>query len=415
MLKSSLDKDLTLLSLPQDMTKADLYKRRNKGKQSSSDTSEAGASEQHDSDPVTIAITDHLNILKQRTHKSSLENDVELIKSQTQDTPVNEETEPTYNDMDEVPSVKPVEKTYGKSRSKLDDYMYVESSQALDDIDVYPKATRSKKSKDKEETQSPAAKKRRVETRQAKKEPARQLRKKADVKVNGTKKGRKNEKKEEEKPRQSIRVLKTRSEKSVETDKKGKSPKGKTEKAKVENGPSRTLRSSGGGDKPRTEKKTRPTKESIENEKKRTGKESIENEKVTRNTRKRKFEETVKPVLRETGQNGRQKSTDQRKVVRAKKTKPALEPLKLEVDTNVRMTRSRKRRMEISLSPSEVKAVIPAFSFESDARVNSIESNRSIKSNASKNKARNTKAKIVSKAKNSPKNVRATRSRANRR
>lgn len=385
------------------MTKADLYKRRNKNKQQHSSESEASTSEQtHETDPIIITIN-NLN-MKNRAHKNSIENDVELIKANTQDTPVDEESEPNYKDIDEVPSVKPVEKTYGKSRSKLDDYMYVESNQSLDDIDEsYSKATRNKKSKD---VESPVpAKKRKIETRQMKRDSERQLRKKDDQ-VNGTQKGRRSDRKDVKNTPRQTRGKKTSSGKSIEIEKKAKANKVKTEKESiVENGTSRALRSnSGGGDKSKVnEKKTRATKE------------SIENEKVSRTVRKRKFEETVKPVLRETGQNGRasRKSEEnpERKIVHARKTKAALkelQPLILEIDTNVRMTRSRRRRMEISLSPSQVKAVMPAFSFESDVRVDSIESNKSAKT------TRNTKGKrTASKAKIAP--IRATRSRANRR
>ncbi|XP_060808068.1 ribosomal protein S6 kinase alpha-4 isoform X2 [Amyelois transitella] len=305
-----------------DMTKADLYKRRSKNKQRKSSGSEPGTStEQETDEPKEISLADTINNLKNRMNKNSIEKDVELIKANTQDTPVTENNEATF-DVEDIPSVKPVQKTYAKSRSKLDDYIYVESSQGLDGTEVaFPKSTRSKKSK------SPVPRKRR---------------KIEKVEVNGT------------------RELRSR----VDKDK-------------------RNLRSS----------KERPTKE------------SIENEKITRVTRKRKHEELSKPVLREKGQNGRasMKSTEavaERKIARAKKNKPELT---IDTESNVRMTRSRRRRLEISLSPSQVKSVVPAFSFESDRRKNSVESNRS-------NRQKKTR---VTKAKKQP--VRATRSRANRR
>lgn len=350
------------------MTKADLYKRRYKNKHRDSSTSEPGTSQSDTNEPEESkesSLLETINNLKNRMNKNSIENDVELIKANTVETPVTESSEPTYTDIDDdiVPPVKPVEKTYAKSRSKLDDYIYIESSQGLDGTEVaFPKTSRAKKSK------SPVPRKRRkIETRQTKKE------------VNGD------------------RELRSK----VENGKRGRKTK------EVEK---RVLRS-----KSVTEK-TRATKESIENEK----------TAVTRVTRKRKYEDTTKPVLREKGQNGRasRKSSsdpvpEERKVVRAKKNKTV--PLTLDVQDaqNVRMTRSRRRRLEISLSPSEVKTVVPAFSFESDRRVNSIESNRSAKSNANtkakrkdnaKAKAKTTKA---SKAKKTP--VRATRARANRR
>lgn len=340
------------------MTKADLYKRRSKNKQRKSSGSDPGTStEQMETDDSKEAsLIETINNLKNRMNKNSIENDVELIKANTLDTPVAEEPEPTYTEEEEIPSVKPVEKTYSKSRSKLDDYIYIESSQGLDETEVaFPKTNRTKKSKEEE---SPVPRKRRkIE--------------KKDVPVNGE------------------RELRSRNDKKA----KPKSPK-------VDK---RVLR------KKSVEKKTRPTKESIENEK------TV----VTRVTRKRKYEEITKPVLREKGQNRSSKTEVKevtRKIARSKKpaakTTPKLEPLKLDVEQNVRMTRSRKRRLEISLSPSQVKTIIPAFSFESERRVNSIESNRSNKSNKTKGKANNTK-KAASKAKKTP--VRSVRTRANRR
>ncbi|CAB3247199.1 unnamed protein product [Arctia plantaginis] len=347
-----------------DMTKADLYKRRYKNKQRKSSTSEPGTSTSEVIEPEEIkdiSLLETINNLKNRMNKNSIENDVELIKANTVDTPIAESPEPAYTEEDdEIPPIKPVERTYAKLRSKLDDFAYLESSQALEGTKVpYPKTSRAKKSK------SPVPRKRRkVEPRQTKKE------------ANGE------------------RELRSK----VENDNRGKQTEAVVK---------RVLRS-----KSVTEK-TRATKESIENEK----------TSVTRVTRKRKFEETTKPVLREKVQNGRssgKNSTEQepteRKIVRAKKTKIA--PLKLEVEDvqNVRMTRSRRRRLEISLSPSEVKTVVPAFSFESDRRVNSMESTRSAKSNANTKAKRKAKAKPtvkVSKAKKSQ--VRSTRARANRR
>lgn len=339
------------------MTKADLYKRRYKNKQRKSSASEPGTSTSEIMEPEEIketSLIETINNLKNRMNKSSIENDVELIKANTQDTPVTETPEPNYSDDDDdIPPIKPVERTYAKLRSKLDDFVYLESSQPLEGTEVaFPKTTRPKKSK------SPVPRKRR------KVEP----KKKA---VNGE------------------RELRSKVE-------NGKSAKKTKEVEK------RVLRS-----KSVTEK-TRATKESIENEK---------TVATTRVTRKRKYEEITKPVLREKGQNGRSSRKNsneptERKIVRAKKTKT--EPLKVEIEDaqNVRMTRSRRRRLEISLSPSEVKSVVPAFSFESDRRVNSIESNRSAKSNTKAK--RNTKAKASAKA-TKAKKARATRAKQNRR
>ncbi|XP_059047938.1 ribosomal protein S6 kinase alpha-5-like [Achroia grisella] len=342
-----------------DMTKAELYKRRSKNKQRSSSGSEPGTSQSEPTfEPDEVkesSLLETIANLKNRMNKNSIENDVELIKANTQDTPVDETTEPQF-DEDDIPSVKPVEKTYAKSRSKLDDYIYVESSKGLDGTEVaFPKATRSTKSK---ESTSPVPRKRRkVDTRQTKK---------AEV--------------------------------NEERSLRSKVENGRKVKSKTPPPPKRVLRN-----KSVTEKKTRATKESIENEK------TV----VTRATRKRKFEEITKPVLREKGQNGRatrksssEKAETTRKIARAKKTK-AMKPLTLEIqEQNVRMTRSRRRRLEISLSPSQVKSVVPAFSFESDRRIDSIESNRSSKLNTKATKAKSSKAKTP---------VRSTRSRANRR
>ncbi|XP_050357899.1 ribosomal protein S6 kinase alpha-5-like isoform X1 [Nymphalis io] len=340
----------------QDMTKADLYKRRSKNKQRKSSTSEPGTSRQTETSTDTeeckeTSLMETINNLKSRMNKNSIENDVELIKANTQVTPVNEADEPSFDINEDIPSVKPVEKTYGKSRSKLDEYIYIESSQGLEDTEVaFPKTSRKKK-----ESQSPVPRKRRKIDRSAKKQ-----------KVNGDTKDLKNK----------------------TPEKRGRGRPKKIPEADT--------------------KKSRTTKESIENDK------TI----VTRATRKRKYEEIEKPVLREKGQNGRQsrkasaeKKTETRKIAKAKRT---LEPLQLDLqDTqNVRMTRSRRRRLEISLSPSEVKSVIPAFSFESDRRVNSIESNRSKTSNA-KGKNNLKGKKNTSKAKKPP--ARTTRTRANRR
>ncbi|XP_068624300.1 ribosomal protein S6 kinase alpha-5-like isoform X2 [Battus philenor] len=326
-----------------DMTKADLYKRRSKNKQRKSSTSEPGTSSQTDQmdvEPRETSLLETINNLKSRMNKNSIENDVELIRANIKDTPLAEENEPNYDDAtDEVPSVKPVEKTYAKSRSKLDDYIYIESSQGLDETEIaFPKGSRIKK----KESGSPAPKRRKIETRQSQK------------KVNGD-----------------------GQEGKVETKRgKGRPRKNPQEKP--------TLRSKS------LDKKTRATNE------------SIENDKTTKNrtTRKRKHEET-KPVLREKGQNGHpSEDSKSRKTLRAKKNL-----MELDLD-NVRMTRSRRRRLEISLSPSQVKSVVPAFSFESDRRVDSVESSRS----NTKAKRKNAKA---SKAKKTP--VRASRARAARR
>lgn len=308
------------------MTKADLYKRRSKNKQRNSGSSE----------PSTSAPP---------PRHDSIDNDLELIKANTIDTP-----DQPFED-DDIPAVKPVEKTYSKSRSKLDDYIYIESSQGLDETEVaFPKTTRGKK----KEPQSPIPRKRRkIDTKTKKPE------------INGE------------------RELRSKTVATEATE--------------------RVLRSKSG-----SEKEKRPAKESIENEK------TV----VTRVTRKRKYEETSKPVLREKGQNGHSSRKNSlevgtRKIAKAKKTKPTLPPLKLDVEQNVRMTRSRRRRLEISLSPSQVKSIAPAFSFESDRRVDSMESTKSAKSNTKAKTTRNTKAKNASKAKKTP--VRSVRTRATRR
>lgn len=309
------------------MTKAELYKRRNKNKQRTSSA-----------EPPAVEVDDPnaelLNSIKSRTEKNSIENDVELIKANTIDTPV-EETKPQFEETEDIPPVKPVEKTYAKSRSKLDDYIYIESSKGLDETEVaFPKSSRAKKSK---ESPSPVPRKRRkVENK--------------DAKVNG----------------ESTRALRSNDKKTA------KSPKAKEDKA-------------------------RATKESIENEK----------TAVTRVTRKRKYEdiESSKPVLREKGQNRASKTSVEKEATRKiarRKNAPKLAPLTLDVTQNVRMTRSRMRRLEVSLSPSQVKTIVPAFSFESDRRVNSVES-ASAKTNA--------KGKRKAKAKT----PRATRARGNRR
>lgn len=336
------------------MTKADLYKRRYKNKHRESSASEAGTSHSdiaEEPEEKETSLIDTINNLKNRMNKNSIENDVELIKANTIETPVTEAPEPTFTDMDdEVPPVKPVEKTYAKSRSKLDDYIYIESSQGLDGTEVaFPKTSRAKKSK------SPVPRKRRkIETRQAKKE------------VNGERE--------------------LRSTGKVENGTRGRQTK------EVEK---RVLRSKSGTEK------TRATKESIENEK------TV----VTRATRKRKYSEVTKPVLREKGQNGRSslKATSPvapaRKTVRANKTRVA--PLQVEVDVqeqdqlqdcgNVRMTRSRRRRLEVSLSPSELAGVV-AFSFDSERGA----------------RAAHTKAKRGARAKPEP-TPRAARARPRRR
>lgn len=339
-----------------DMTKADLYKRRYKNKQrkSSSEPSTSTDMQVEQDEPKEMSLLETINNLKNRMNKNSIDNDVELIKANTQDTPVSDDVEPNYNDIDDVPSVKPVEKTYAKSRSKLDDYIYIESSQGLEGTEVaFPKGSRAKNAKD---AKSPVPRKRRkVETRQSKKE------------TNG-------------------RELRSKIEKNTVS-----------QTPPVEG---RALRSKSITEKTRVE-------------------ESIENEKTvaTKATRKRKYADTAKPVLQEKGQNVRSSrknsavNTTERKTVRAKRNKTQLN-LNINEPQNVRMTRSRTRRLEISLSPSQVKSIVPAFSFESDRRVNSIESNRSAKSANAKTRAKPRK-QPVTKAKKTP--VRATRSRANRR
>ncbi|XP_075987788.1 ribosomal protein S6 kinase alpha-5-like [Anticarsia gemmatalis] len=351
-----------------DMTKADLYKRRYKNKQRKSSASEPGTSTSEIMDPEEVkdnSLLETINNLKNRMNKNSIENDVELIKANTQDTPVAESPEPTYSeDDDDIPPVKSVEKTYAKLRSKYDDFIYLESGQALEGTEVaFPKTSRAKRSK------SPVPRKRRkIETRQAKTE------------VNG--------------------------ERELRSNGKG----ARQTKAAVK----RVLRSNSVTDK------TRATKESIENEK------TV----ATRVTRKRKYEETAtKPVLREKGQNGRAslknggepEPPQERKIVRARKTRKApatpAPPAPAPPAPEGRMTRARRRRLGISLSPSEVQAVAPPLSFDSERRVTSVESARSARTGAAGKAKRNTKAKTArakaGKAKKAP--VRATRARAARR
>lgn len=307
-----------------DMTKADLYKRRNKNKPRKS-SSEPGPSGDQDGEASLI---ETINSLKHRTDRSSIEDDVALIRANTQDTPVHDTAEPNFED---VPPVKPVEKTYAKTRSKLDDYIYIESHKGLDGTQVAFPKVRAKKSKD-----SPVPRKRR----------------KVDA------------------PEANESQLRSRGKRSTPAT-------------------------------PVVEKRGKADG--------RVTKESIENEKTVRVTRKRKYEEITKPVLREKGQNGRAtRQASERKTIKAKKK----ETLTLnQQEDQMRMTRSRKRRLEVSLSPSEVKSIVPAFSFESERRVDSVESTKSIKSSTKAKSRRN--ANGASKAKKTP--VRSTRSRGNRR
>lgn len=306
------------------MTKADLYKRRNKNKPRKS-SSEPGPSGDQDGEASLI---ETINSLKHRTDRSSIEDDVALIRANTQDTPVHDTAEPNFED---VPPVKPVEKTYAKTRSKLDDYIYIESHKGLDGTQVAFPKVRAKKSKD-----SPVPRKRR----------------KVDA------------------PEANESQLRSRGKRSTPAT-------------------------------PVVEKRGKADG--------RVTKESIENEKTVRVTRKRKYEEITKPVLREKGQNGRAtRQASERKTIKAKKK----ETLTLnQQEDQMRMTRSRKRRLEVSLSPSEVKSIVPAFSFESERRVDSVESTKSIKSSTKAKSRRN--ANGASKAKKTP--VRSTRSRGNRR
>lgn len=255
--------------------------------------------------------------------------------------------------------MKPVERTYAKSRSKLDEYVYIESSKGLDDIEV-------SLGKKKEEASPVPKKRRKIETRSKPEveETARELRSKESKG-----KGKKRSKKTETRPQ-------------------------KMEEPPLE---------------PKRTRANKSTKESIENDK---------TSPVARVTRKRKHEEITKPVLREKGQNGhasRKNSLNERKVAKPRKAKakPTLAPLTIDVEPNVRMTRSRQRRLEISLSPSQVKNFVPAFSFESDRRMTSVESNKSAPSQTKTAKKPKAPKKPVSKAKTAP--VRATRNRANRR
>ncbi|XP_072934014.1 ribosomal protein S6 kinase alpha-5-like isoform X2 [Epargyreus clarus] len=366
-----------------DMTKADLYKRRSKNKQRKSNTFEPGTSSQlddlmDDDDAKETSLIDTINNLKNRMNKSSIENDVELIKANTHDTPVNESPEPSFmEDSDEIPSVKPVEKTYGKNRSKLDDYIYIESSKGLEGTEVaFPKTTRGKRSKEADKSPVPR-KRRKIETRQSKNTP------------NGNTKDTRSLR---NRPAERDSV-KTRSSGRLKKPVEVKTPKPEKEKTT----------------------KTRATKESIENDKPAI---------ATRSTRKRRYEEIAKPVLREKGQNGRtslknsaEKSPVTRKVAKPKRGAKKPEPPPPQ-EQEIRMTRSRRRRLEISLSLSEVKSVLPALSFESERRVDSIESNRSAKSTKTKSptktKGKRGKGKRnASKAKKPP--VRTVRTRANRR
>ncbi|CAG9573014.1 unnamed protein product [Danaus chrysippus] len=293
----------------QDMTKADLYKRRSKNKQRAySDVEQVTDTDQdHDT-----SITDTLDTLH-RINKTSIEQDVEIIKANTVHTP-GEDDEHINDDNYEVSPLKPVEKTYSKPRSKLDEYIYIESSHGLEDTEVaFPKTTRKKNSR----STSPVAKRRKIDTRSTKKVES--------------------------------------------TQKRGRGrPKKNIEEVKI----------------------TRNTKESIENDK------TI----LTRVTRKRKYEEIAKPVLREKGQNGRQSKNSDAKIENRKIVRPKRN-IEVKPEQDMRMTRSRRRRLEVSLSPSEVKTVIPTFSFESDRRGQSVDKNKKGKAKRQAKPKRNTRAR----------------------
>lgn len=316
------------------MTKANLYKRRNKNRQSKLDGDDGSPSsstetplEQADlppdhpvqSEPSFIqTITDRMN------KKSSIDNDVQLIRANTVDTPVDVKMDPMDSTPEEVPSVKPVVKTYAKQRSKLDDFLYIDSIQGsdLDDIlDDTQKNTRSKSKKG--EVRSPPRKRRKVD--------------KSDERVDD----------------RTTRSLRNSSK----------------QKSKVE-----PTRKSNRIKSPEPEKsRTNKAKESIENDK--------SNSKYSR---KRKLGDNV--PLREKGQNSRasnKRSLSDTKIEDRTIAKPKKTTSKLKITNQPTMvTRAMRRRIEVSLSPSEVKAVVGSFSFESDER-KSIDKSRKANTKAS--------------------------------
>lgn len=314
------------------MTKANLYKRRNKNRQSKLDGDDGSPSsstetplEQADlppdhpiqTEPSFIqTITDRMN------KKSSIDNDVQLIRANTVETPVDVKTDPMDTQTpEEVPSVKPVVKTYAKQRSKLDDFLYIDSNQGsdLDNIlDNTQKNTRSKSKKT--DVRSPPRKRRKVD------------------------------KSEEARTTRSLRNSKQKAKEPTRKSNRIKSPE-----------PEKT--------------RTNKAKESIENDK--------SNSKYSR---KRKLGDNA--PLREKGQNGK-RSVSETKLEDRTIAKPKKTTSKLKITNQPTMvTRAMRRRIEVSLSPSEVKAVVGSFSFESDERKPSVDKTRKANTKASKARAK---------------------------
>ncbi|KAI5633439.1 protein kinase domain-containing protein [Phthorimaea operculella] len=281
-----------------DMTKAELYKRRNKNKQRDSHESEPSTSHEHlpvDDQPQEPSLADTITSLQNRHNNNSIDDDLQLIRAHMHPTPPHQ-PEPPFPEED-IPAVRPVHKTYSKSRSKPDDYMYIESSQ-IDDLEAAPEP---------EIEPSPVPKKKRkIEPKKKKDEPkaGRELR------------SRKSTPKKDTQPTQ--RKLRSRPDDA------------------------------------------RPTKESIENEK----------ATATRATRKRKHEDT-KPPLREKGQN-RSKSNSETATRRTLKPKSNKQPATTttsdapQPDSNMRVTRARQRRIEVSLDAAEARQILPALSRSTD-------------------------------------------------
>ncbi|GBP26278.1 Ribosomal protein S6 kinase alpha-5 [Eumeta japonica] len=386
-----------------DMTKADLYKRRNKNKTHKSintDTSSLSNSSSSEpnktpNDESKDALLETINNLKNRMNKqTSIENDLELIKAHTKDTPVSEEAEPDFKDPEiheEVPPVKPVEKTYSKTKSKLDEYIYIESSQGLEGTKVaFPKATRPNLKKSKDQQTPVPRKRRKIDSQRSKHdesapEETMNVGRKTRSKDNKVETARESNKKPVKNPKRKLNEIKSSSAKKV-----------------VKSQPASGAKTTGAAKKTRADK-TNPSKESIENDKSAHG---------GRLTRKRRFEETLaKPVLREKGQNRTNKhnQTETKRETESSRTNKSKNEILEPPEQNFRVTRLRQRRNEVSLSTSQLKNIIPTFSFESDRRVNSVESNQSRSSNArSRQKSSNQKG-YKSKAKPVP--VRQSRNR----
>lgn len=330
----------------QDMTKAELYKRRNKNKQSKMNNEIIDLDDNASDNDFNTSFIE--NLTSRLTKRSSIDNDVELIRANTKDTPVDEDVKLNFKD-DVVPTIKPVYKTYAKCRTELDEYMYIDSEHrsAVDDIlETNKKQTRSKSKKSK----SPVPRKRR------------KIDKKSDVADKTD-----NETDQTTPARRSLRnSLKKQNSSAIETN---QSPRHAN--ARNSRRPNRNKQLNDNNDEvnnTRTNKSKKAPKESIENDKSKL-----------RRTRKRNFEEMSTP-LSEKSENGQASRSDERNVVKPKRTST-----KLSIDVNPIqiVTRSMRRRLELSLSPSEVKML----NFDS-ARSTKSESIESKKSQRAKTKAK---------------------------